>query len=289
MDTHDVIVCVHNGREDTIKCLESVVAHKSSSITGEIIVIDDASEKETQSAINKFAAKHIGIRIHRLNQQSFYTKAANTGLLQSTAKYRTLLNSDTLVTAGWQEKTLSVFKSCNLIGIVGPLSNAASTQSIPYYKSQSNQTAINLLPTGVKPDDIADFLMNSLVEYAPPFVPLIHGFCFTINSEVINKIGLLDEDLFPNGYGEENDYCFRADDAGFILAVAINTFIYHKKSVSYNNSAEREKYMNDGMSALIRKYGTKRISDAVEYMESNPSLMKVRCLVLDKWRDYYSL
>lgn len=288
MNTHDVIVCVHNGKEETLNCLESLIDNWSSKISGEIIIIDDASSDDTCRALSDFANANKLIRIHRLPKQSYYTKAANAGLKQSTAKYRTLLNSDTVVTSGWREKILSVFQSCDQIGIVGPLSNAASTQSVPHFKSGPKQTAVNLMPPGVVPEDFSKVLLQAMNMDSPPFVPLVHGFCMTVKSDVIDVIGLLDEDLFPNGYGEENDYCFRADDAGFILAVAVNAFVYHRKSVSYSDNELRVKFMNSGMTELVKKYGSKRIEYSVAYMEANPVLMKARESILNKWFDFYS-
>ena len=288
MNTHDIIVCVHNGKEDTLRCLKSIIENKSSNLVGDVIIVDDASDADTLNALKLFAAEHEMVRLYRLDEHSYYTKAANYGLKQSSAKFRTLLNSDTLVTDGWQDRILSVFQSCSAIGIVGPLSNAASTQSVPNYKSAAKQTAVNQLPPRVTPQDFSDFLANSFNKSSPPFVPLVHGFCMTIKSDVIDKIGYLDENLFPNGYGEENDYCFRADDAGFILAIAINTFVYHKKSVSYNNDEQRILYMNNGMAELIKKYGAKRIEYSVCYMESNPVLKKARDLVFEKWNSFYA-
>ncbi|MDF9843624.1 MULTISPECIES: hypothetical protein [unclassified Paenibacillus] len=41
-----------------------------------------------------------------------------------------------------------------------------------------------------------------------------------VKREVIDKIGYFDQETFSEGYGEENDYCIRAKNAGFKLKVA---------------------------------------------------------------------
>jgi len=108
-----------------------------------------------------------------------------------------------------------------------------------------------------------------------PKVPLIHGFCFGIKRQVMDRIGLFDEENFPDGYGEENDYCFRATDAGFDLAVATHTYVFHAKSQSYP-ADERIRLMSAGMTALKAKHGAERVERAVLTMNSNPILQVFR-------------
>src|SRR3546814_16309874 len=51
---------------------------------------------------------------------------------------------------------------------------------------------------------------------APAFeVPTGNGFCMYIRRAMLEDVGLFDEQAFPVGYGEENDLCMRAIDAGW--------------------------------------------------------------------------
>ena len=154
------------------------------------------------------------------------------------------------------------------------MSNAASFQSIPETKGTSSQTVINSLPIGMSATDVDNFLerkWNGIY----PVVPLIHGFCFCLKRDVIDVIGTFDEEAFPHGYGEENDFCFRASDAGFDLAVATNTYVFHAKSKSYSDE-ERARYMAEGTEAIIRKHSRHRLKSAVAFMEGNPILWTIR-------------
>ncbi len=286
--SHDIIICVHNGYDDVKECLDSVLAHKSRDYDGEIIIVDDNSNAATSALLQHYNSNFQKIRVIRLDNQHFYTKAANIGLKNSSSRFKTLLNSDTVVTDGWEAGLLKTFSLSPWIGIVGPLSNAASTQSVPFIEGTSGQTAINSLPHGVSIDDFARIIKNLSCNATKPFTPLVHGFCLTISDAVIEKIGYFDEVNFPNGYGEENDYCFRADDAGFVLAISTDVFIYHKKSKSYVDS-QRVKYMESGMRALVEKYGVERIERSVQFMKNNPFLKKIRQGVKDYWPGYYNL
>jgi len=284
--SHDVIVCVHNGGKDVEACLQSLVRHWEPARVRKLILVDDCSGPEMARFLAGFERAHGFVQRLRLEQQHYYTRAANAGLAQSDARLRTLLNSDTLVTPGWIGRIQDVFALSPEIGIVGPLSNAASTQSVPFVKSSATQTAINDLPPGVTIDDFAAFIAQTGRDVPPPFTPLIHGFCMTISTAVLDAIGMFDDELFPRGYGEENDFCFRAENAGFILAVAVDTFIYHVKSVSYPSN-EREALMRDGMQKLAHRHGTPRIRMAVNYMERHPGLQAMRNAVVAAWPEVY--
>src|SRR5690606_36422617 len=116
--------------------------------------------------------------LYRSDTRRGYTKAANQGLAASTGEFVILLNSDTIVTNGWAEKLADAAFSLPGVGIVGPLSNAASHQSIPEHRSSLNQTAINELPPGYSADDMNRLCEKWTVVDVLPRVPLVHGFCF---------------------------------------------------------------------------------------------------------------
>lgn len=286
--SHDVVVCVHNGLDDVKLCLSSLMAFWDIKGLNKIIIVNDCSGSDTTNYLNSFAENHDCVQILHLTSQHYYTKAANAGLMASQANLRTLLNSDTIVTKNWWQKIQKVFGISRAIGIVGPLSNAASTQSVPFVKSSKDQTAINELPAGVSIDGFGQFIETVGANVVTPFVPLVHGFCLTIRDTVLDEIGYFDEEAFPRGYGEENDFCFRAEDAGFVLAVAVDAFVFHAKSKSYT-SADRVKFMHDGMHNFSRKHGADRIRKAVTFMEQNVHLQSMRDAVLAKWPKHYNV
>lgn len=285
--THDLIICVHNGFNDVQACLSSIKRHWSANLS-KLIVVDDCSDAETKGLIAEHEQIIENMTVITLDEQHFYTKSANIGLKASSAEIRTLLNSDTIVTAGWSDSIRRVFETSDFIGVVGTLSNAASTQSLPFIKSSAQQTAVNSLPPDVSVDEFAEFVRVAGMDRLSPYVPLVHGFCLSIRGSVFETIGYFDEAAFPNGYGEENDFCFRADDAGFVLAIAIDTFIFHAKSKSYTSNEERIAYMNSGMANFAAKHGADRIKLAVQFMEDNPHLQYMRDRVLDRWPEHYS-
>ena len=272
--THDVIVCVHNAMTEVDLCIRSILKHSTE--IQKIIIIDDFSDEKTVRMLELHQKKNPErIYITRTSKQSGYTKAANIGLKISNADIRTLLNSDTIVTANWSTKILSKFRIDKAIGIIGPLSNAASYQSVPSITATSTQTAINGLPEGITPDEINAYCQKTAESLVTPYTPLVHGFCMSIRKQCIEAVGYFDEVNFPKGYGEENDFCIRAQDAGFALAIALDTYIYHAKSKSYP-SEQRVQLMTDGWNELVKKHGKHRLQHAIKTMETHPQLALMR-------------
>lgn len=270
----DVIIPVYNALDDLIKCIESLKKYRKNCMY-KCIIIDDASEKDTQDYILQLTRDFDWISSVRNQSSVGYGRAVNIGISESKADFLVLLNSDTILTDGWIEKMADAVFSTVGAGIVGPISNAASHQSIPFTKGVSKQTAVNPIPKGLTPDSLNSYL-ESWAEFGNyPRVPLIHGFCMGVTRDVINKIGGFDEIHFPKGYGEENDYCFRATNAGYSLVIATNTYIFHAKSKSYTQDV-RIPLMEEGSATLASLYGKKRINRAVDSMSTNPILKSIQ-------------
>jgi GT2 family glycosyltransferase len=276
----DVIVCVHNSLEDVVLCLDSVA--RSLGAGQRLVIVDDGSDEPTARHCREFVASHPGSHLIRRPTGSGFTRAANAGLAESDADYRILLNSDVIVGRHWLEKIVRCGESLPDVGIIGPMSNAASWQSMPKTNDERG-LAVNPLPPGMSVDDV-DALCEQWAQGMPyPRVPLLNGFCFAIKGRVIAAIGALDEVLFPLGYGEENDFCFRATDAGFGLAVAIDTYVYHAKSKSYSPE-RRAELAKIGAAALRSRYGKVRIERSVQSMKQHPLLVEMR----RKAEEYYA-
>jgi GT2 family glycosyltransferase/glycosyltransferase involved in cell wall biosynthesis len=272
--TVDIIVCVHNALTDVKECLEAVRSTRRPDVH-RIILVDDGSDSPTAEYLRRWVEVNHNVSLLRNSVATGYTRAANLGLKASTADMVVLLNSDTIVTSRWLEKMARAVLSTPGAGVVGPLSNAASHQSVPNHQSSANQTAVNALPIGHSAEDINALYERWSVDAHYPRVPLIHGFCLGITRSALETVGMFDATAFPHGYGEENDFCLRASDAGFGLVVAIDTYIFHKKSKSYPQS-RRVALMRDGSETLRRLHGRERVKRAVQSMQANPSLAQAR-------------
>jgi GT2 family glycosyltransferase/glycosyltransferase involved in cell wall biosynthesis len=273
----DVIVCVHDSLDEVRKCFNSVISTLESHHT--LIIVDDGSGEETAQFLRDFAAAHDEVKLIRQDHACGYTRAANCGIKSSTAEFVILLNSDTQVAKGWWAKLARAAYQAPDIGIVGPLSNAASWQSVPDIVGKDGRLAVNPLPSGLTVEDM-DRIAETCSFESFPSVGLVNGFCLAVKRQVFETIGLFDEESFPRGYGEENDFCFRAADAGFDIMIATDCYIYHEKSASYS-SATRDRLAKETAAILHKKYPGTRIRRAVEACKQNPVLVEIR----DRFRE----
>ena len=246
----DIVICVYNAYDDVKLCLQSILENTHVPIT--VTIVDDASDLPTKSLIAQFSAEKPWVRVIDRGENLGYTRSANLGLSNCDAEWVVLLNSDTIVTPGWIEGLIRCAQSDPEIAFVGPLSNAASWQSVPDVVAPGGGWKVNLLPPGMSAPEMAALVAScSRREY--PEVPLLNGFCTLMRTSVLQSIGFLDEASFPTGYGEENDLCIRASAAGYKLVIADDVYIYHSKSASFGNERRKE-LSRAGTAAFRRKH-----------------------------------
>jgi GT2 family glycosyltransferase len=268
----DIVLCVHDALEDVKLCIQSIF--RKTSLNYRLIIVNDGSGKNTTNYLKQVSNKHKNIILIENNEAEGYTKAANKGLKFSNADYVILLNSDTIVTNHWMENIVICGENNSKIGLIGPLSNAASYQSIPKIKNSNGDWAINTLIPGLTLDDFSHTIQK-LSQKKYPTVPILNGFCLAVKRSVIDSIGYLDEENFPFGYGEENDYCLRAQLAGYKCVVADDTYIFHMKSQSFGHS-ERSSLSEKGWNTLKKKYGARELAKIIKRLEKNKKLEKIR-------------
>lgn len=268
--TVEIIICVHNALSDVRRCLESVVRHTTSPYS--LILVDDGSDLPTRDYLDEFAEAQ-GAVLLRNETPRGYTRAANQGLEHSSADYVVLLNSDTVVTPEWLDRLVACAKSDPYIGIVGPLSNTASWQSIPEIESQGDWAA-NPLPEGTTIEQMGR-LVSQYSARLYPSMPFLNGFCLLIRRQVIREVGYFDKETFGSGYGEEDDYALRARQAGWLLALADDAYVYHAQSRSYSTEARKRLTRQAGV-LLAEKHGRQIISEGVAYGQRNRVLEGIR-------------
>lgn len=268
----DIIVCVHNALDDVKKCLDSVI--QNTHYNYRILLVNDGSDAETTDFLRRFSRQHQHCNLLENKEPLRYTYAANQGMRHSVAPIVVMLNSDTVVPTNWLKRMMETLFSAPNIGMTGPLSNAASWQSVPNIFDDSGDWAVNYLPDNHDLESFAK-LIHRISEKEFPRVDFLNGFCLAIKREVITAIGYFDEVTFPQGYGEENDYCLRARDAGFELAVADHAYVYHAKSRSYQH-AERQKLSLGSSIGLIKKHGAPRVKQGLESIRHHPVLVRFR-------------
>lgn len=270
----DIIVCVHNARADLQLCLASVLQHTTTPYR--LILVDDGSEAETRDYLAAFTAEH-GAILLRNEQAGGYTHAANLGMRASVeagdSDFVILLNSDTIVTPGWVDRMVACAQSDHRIGVVGPLSNTASWQSIPEL-FEDGDWASNPLPPGMTVEGMGQ-LVEQYSGHIYPEMKFLNGFCLLVRRQLLEEIGYFDEETFGASYGEEDDFNLRARKAGWKLALADDVYIYHAQSRSYSHE-KRKQLSEKALQNLAAKHGQSIIDEGVADCRENRVLQGIR-------------
>lgn len=260
MNSVDIIIPIYNAFEDLELCLNSLYKFTDLKHNRLILINDNSSDERIIPFLNQQMKPNV-IVIHNETNKGF-SNNVNIGLSQSNVNDVILLNSDTILTANWVEKMMECAYSSETIGTVTPLSNNATLCSVPKLFQE------NKLPDGMDLDQAAAIVEQcSLKKY--PQITVANGFCMLIKREVINLVGNFDAETFGRGYGEENDFCNRAEQMGYIHVMCDDTYIYHNGTKSFV-SKEKEKYIEAHQKILYDRY-PKQMYVNERHVAANPN------------------
>ncbi|HUZ62239.1 MAG TPA: glycosyltransferase, partial [Acetobacteraceae bacterium] len=222
-----VVVPAYRGMETTRACLESVLATVPRGVR--VIVVDDASpEPELAAMLDRLAARRRIVLLRQTRNRGF-PASANAGIRAAAGRDVVLLNSDTLVPPGWMERLRDAAYAAGDIGTVTPLSNDATLVSYP----RAGQANPPPDPAGTRRLDALAWRANG---GAVVDIPTGVGFCLYLRRDCLEATGLLREDVFAQGYGEENDFCLRARHLGWRHVALPGLFVAHLGGASFGGA-----------------------------------------------------
>lgn len=215
-----IVIPVYNQLEFTRKCIESLVETIYETI--ELIIVDNASMDGTKEFLTNLYQEKLNL-ITVFNEENLgFPKAVNLGIEKANGKYLIIANNDIIFTNGWLERMIEVAESEMKIGLVGPISNEVSglqKDENALYSSMEEMKEYSERIKAINKNDVQHF-------------PRLAFLCTLIKREVIETIGGLDERFSPGNY-EDDDYCLRAQLAGFKAVIAKDVFIHHYGSKSF--------------------------------------------------------
>ncbi|GBR43660.1 glycosyltransferase [Neokomagataea thailandica] len=220
-----VVIPVYRNYRVTLDCLESVLATVSAQTR--VIVVDDATPEEKLARALDDYAEQGRIELVRLEQNRGFPVAVNMGLARAVGHDVVLLNSDTVVPPGWLERLLRRLH-VHGVGTVTPFSNDASIFSYP---SVDEPNPVPSVREAFGYDRLCQKLFRE--DEANDDAPTANGFCMAISAQCLREVGFLREDVFAQGYGEENDFCLRAHRLGFRHRMAPDVYVLHRGSISF--------------------------------------------------------
>lgn len=228
---YSIIIPTYNKFNEALKpCLESILKYTDFSKNDvEIVIVANGCTDETITYIHSLNNPCITLLV--FDTPIGYTAAINEGLKIAKGKYIVLLNNDTELLEQEKNTWLCILEKPFIV---------------------NDKTGV----TGP---------MRSFSESANRHFLIF--FCVMIAREIIEKIGDLDL-CFSPGYGEDVDYCCRAEDRGYeVTQVPITSAIfyedkkmtgdfpiYHKGNVTFKNWVDGDKLLERNNNILKERY-----------------------------------
>ncbi|MFC0502449.1 glycosyltransferase [Asaia krungthepensis] len=222
-----VVIPAYRDLTLTRSCIEAVLAETVAGL--ECLVIDDGSPEPGLSAYLRDIAGQGRITLIRHKRNLGFTASANAGLSRAAGRDVVLLNSDAIIPAKGLSRLLAWLDRDSFIGTATPFSNDASILSYPSV-TRPNATPDKRTATSF------DRIFASLPRSGLIDLPTGNGFCMAIRGDCLAQTGLLDVEVFAQGYGEENDFCCRASILGWRHVAATDVFVRHVGSVSFGRT-----------------------------------------------------
>lgn len=218
-----VIIPVHNAPAELDHCLESVYATVPAG--AEVMVIDDASTDAKVTHVLGRWQRQTGTswQFHLQRQNLGFVGTVNRGM-EMTRRDVVLLNSDTITTTGWLEGLQRCLASDPLVATATPWTNNGEIASIPRFCAAN--------PSPQNPEAVARVIAcTGTTGY--PQLPTAVGFCMAVTRHALDTVGLFNAETFGPGYGEENDFSMRAQQAGLLNVLCDDVYVVHLGSRSF--------------------------------------------------------
>ena len=239
-----IVVPVYNAAAAVRRCLDSVLTHTVG--RARLVVIDDAS---TDADIAPLLARYAGldgVEVLANTTNQGFTSTANRGIEAAGRADVVLLNADTEVGPNWLTGLRRAAYARADIATATAVSDNAGAFSVPELEIE------NPPPAHWTHAHVA----RALWQYAGhdyPTLPTGNGFCMYVRRTVFDAVGILDAAAFPQGYGEENDFCQRASAQGLRHVIAGTVFVHHARSLSFG-AVRREALGQAGMRVLRERW-----------------------------------
>lgn len=221
-----IVVLNWNGADDSIRCIESLLANNIDGL--DVILVDNASEPESVASLNTYLSNYPNGHINFIRNytNSGYSGGNNLGFsiaLKLGYDYIGTLNPDAVADRAWIHNLIAILEDSPEVGIATGLMLQQEKNII--------DTCGEVYSTwGVPGPRMRDAPLRSA--YKKGFIFASTGGGFIARAELLTAVGMFDEKFFM--YYEDVDFCFRAQLAGYKVYYTPKAIAYHKISASTN-------------------------------------------------------
>jgi GT2 family glycosyltransferase/lipopolysaccharide/colanic/teichoic acid biosynthesis glycosyltransferase len=278
------IVIVNYNVKDYLEQTLRSLRRASTGISTEVFVVDNNS---TDGSEKLFESEFSEVRYLRNDENVGFARANNQALRLAQGRYILLLNPDTIV----QEDTLQAMMSfmadhpgagaigCKILNADGSLQLACRrsfpTPSVALFK------LIGLSRLFPKSKLFGRYNLTYLEPDQVHEVDAISGAFMFLRREVIEKVGLLDEDFFM--FGEDLDWCYRMKQGGWTIHYVPTTQIVHYKGESIRRSGLNSLItFYKAMYIFVRKHMKRRYLFPLEWLITTGIVLKAAFTLLGR-------
>ena len=234
VDNTFIVLVNWNLEQDTIACIDSLLG--AGVPENHIILVDNGS---VDNSVKGIKARYAGkIQLIENDSNLGYAPASNQGIelaLSQDAKWIFLLNNDTIVAEDLFEDLSKHASAEGSFALLSPMIYYFDKPETIWYAG--DRLIPGTLITRRK------FAGKENHPQLPEFYPVhfLSGCAMLVRRDVFEIIGMFDPDYVM--YGEEIDFCWRAQQAGYRLACITSGSIWHKVSRSADRVKPQTRYL----------------------------------------------
>jgi len=241
-----VVIVNYRTADLVCECLRSLEPEIADLPQSLVCVVDNDSQDESAEKLTRFVeSQGYGgwVKVIKAPRNGGFSYGNNLGIRPLLAEKEIgaflLLNPDTYLRRNAIKPLLAVLEQDQTIGIVGP--RLEDPDGHPQYSAFRFPSVLGELEWPMAIGPASRLLKRWAVSRPPPdeqtTCDWVSGASMLIRREVIERIGLLDEDYFL--YFEEVDYCLRAARAGWTCCYEPRSRIVHLVGASTGVSEPR--------------------------------------------------
>lgn len=249
-------------------CLESIKEKDDGFEDFEIHVVDNHScDGSVEMLRERFS--HVLLTVN--DENAGFSRACNQVIPLCKGRYVLLLNPDTVITENAISAMADYMDTDPQAGAVGPrVLNSDGTlqlacrRSFPSLRASFFRlTYLSRLFPRVRL--FAEYNLGHLDQNQRAEVDALSGSCMMVRKDVIDRIGLLDEDIFM--FGEDIDWCWRIKEIGCKVVYIPDSVVYH-----IHGAASRKRpvgatiNLHKGMEVFYRKHLAKKYWAPVNWL-----------------------
>lgn len=207
----------------------ALAAAQNTSLSFEIIVVDDHSSDESVNLLKK---QFPFVTCIENNSNLGFSKTVNKGIYASTFNWILLLNSDVILEPGYLKQVLKYTSNNKIFGVTGRI--------IGWNDDGIMDAAKFPIMHGTKLKTSTDYMMTNAEDMQSGIYSLyLTGANAFINKEALLYVGGLNE-LFSPFYAEDTELSIRAWRLGFECMYEHNAICRHQRSSTINSSVKKE-------------------------------------------------